>query len=73
MGKLVQFHIKEVDGKFPIEIAKFVFPVLGWRKVFGKLFQVPLIVRAVVVDAFMDAEMFPALDRLECMAAIRAL
>ena len=40
---------------------------------FGKLFQIPLVVRAVVIDAFMDAEVLPVLNRLEGMAAVWAL
>ena len=31
------------------------------------------VVRAVVIDAFMDTEVFAVFDRLECMPAVRAL
>ena len=40
---------------------------------FGKLFQIPPVVRAAVVDAFVDAEMLPVLNGLEGMAAVWAL
>jgi len=50
-----------------------VFPVIGRRKVLRKLFQVPLVVGTVVIDAFVDAEVLPILDRLERMPTVRAL
>ena len=40
---------------------------------FGKLFQIPPVVRAAVVDAFVDAEMLPVLNGQEGMAAVWAL
>lgn len=47
--------------------------MIGLREIFGKLSQVPLVVGAVVIDAFVDAEVLPVFDRLEGMAAVRAL
>ena len=39
---------------------------------FGKLFQIPLVVRAVIIDTFVNTEVFTVFDRLECMPAVRA-
>lgn len=50
-----------------------IFPVIGRRKVFRKLFQVPLVVGTVVIDAFVDTKVLPVLDRLERMPTVRAL
>lgn len=72
-GELVQIHVKEVHRELTIKVTELIFPVLGLRKVFGKLFKIPFVVGTVIVDAFMDTEMFPFFDRLEGMAAVRAL
>lgn len=50
-----------------------MFPVFRWREILGQFFQITFIVRAVVVDAFMDAEVLAVFDRLEGMSAVRAL
>ena len=42
-----------------------------WQS-FGKLFQIPLVVRAVIIDTFVNTEVFTVFDRLECMPAVRA-
>jgi len=47
--------------------------VIGLWEIFGELSQVPFVVGAVVIDAFVDAEVLPVFDRLEGMAAVRAL
>lgn len=72
-GELFQVHIKEVDGELTVKVTELVLPVFRLRKVFGKLFKIPFIVGTVIVDAFMDTKMFPVFDRLEGMAAVRAL
>lgn len=73
LGELVQFHIKEVDGELTVKVTELILPVFRLWKVFGKLFKIPFVVRAVVIDTFMDTEMFPVFDRLKGMAAVRAL
>ena len=40
---------------------------------FGKLFQIPLVVRAAIIDTFVNTEVFTVFDRLEGMPAVRAL
>ena len=35
-----------------------------WQS-FGKLFQIPLVVRAVIIDTFVNTEVFTVFDRLE--------
>ena len=40
---------------------------------FGKLFQIPLVVRAVIINTFVNTEVFTVFDRLEGMPAVRAL
>lgn len=71
--EMVYVHVKEVDGELPVKIAELVFPVLRRRKILGKFFPITLIVRAVVIDTFMDPEVLAVFDRLECMAAVRTL
>jgi len=73
LGELVQIHIKEVHRELTVKVTELIFPVLGMRKVFGKLFKIPLVVGTVIVDAFVDTEMFPVFDRLEGMATVRTL
>ena len=46
---------------------------MGLWEPFGKLSEVPPVVRAAVVDTLMDAEMFPVLDRLKGIPTIRTL
>ena len=64
-GELVQVHVKKVDGKLPVKITEFVFPVFRWREILGQFFQIALIVRITVIDAFMDTEVFSVFNRLE--------
>ena len=63
--ELVQVHVKKVDGKLPVKITEFVFPVFRWREILGQFFQIALIVRTTVIDAFMDTEVFSVFNRLE--------
>lgn len=65
LGELVQVHIKEVDGELAIKVTELILPVFRLWQVLGKLFKIPFVVGAVIVDAFMDTEMFPVFDRLE--------
>lgn len=57
------------SGQYSKEATEFILPVLRM----GKLFKILLVVGVVIVDAFMDTEMFPIFDRLESMAAVRTL
>lgn len=69
LGELVQIHIKEVDGELPVKVMEFILPVFRLWQVFGKFFKIPFVVGTVIIDTFMDTEMFPVFDRLEGMAA----
>lgn len=71
--KLIQVHIEEINRKFPIEIAEFVFPIVCVGKTFREFFQISLVIGAVIIDAFMNTEVFSAFYRLEGMSAVRAL
>lgn len=72
-GELVQVHIKEVDGELTVKVTELILPVFRLWKVFRKLFKIPFVVGTVVIDTFVDTEMCPVFDRLEGMAAVRAL
>lgn len=71
--ELVEFHVEEVDGELPVEIAELILPVVGLREIRRKLFEIVPIKGALVIDALMYAEMFPVLDRLKSMSAVRTL
>lgn len=73
LWQLVQLHIKEVHRELTVKVTELILPVFRRRKVFGKLFKIAFVVGTVIVDAFMDTEMFPVFDRLEGMATVRAL
>ena len=73
LWQLVQFHIKEVHRELTIKVTELILPVFRRGKVFGKLFKIPFVVGTVIVDTFMDTEMFPVFDRLEGMSAVRTL
>jgi len=73
LWELIEIHVKEIHGELTVKVTEFILPVFRLRKVFRKLFKIPFVVGTVVVDAFMDTEMFPVFDRLEDMAAVRAL
>ena len=62
--KLPQIHIKEVHRELAVEVAQLVLPVVCLWKVFGKFFQIPPVIGAVVVNAFVDTEVFPVFDWL---------
>lgn len=59
----------EEDGELPVKIPEFIFPVFRWREILRQFFQIALIVIAVVIDVFMDAEVLAVFDGLECMSA----
>ena len=72
-GELVEVHVKKVDGELPVKITEFIFPVLRGRKPLWKFFEIPFVVRAVVIDALVDTEVLTILDGLERMSAVGAL
>jgi len=73
LGELAEVHVKEIYGKFTVKVAEFVLPVFSPGEPFREFLKISYIVRAVVIYAFMDMEMFPVFYGLKGMAAVRAL
>ena len=71
IGELIKIHLKEVKSKFAIDISQLVLPTILLRQVFGEHGKILSVVRAAVVDALMDNEVFAVFNGVEGMRTIR--
>ena len=67
-----QIHLEEVDVELPVNVVELV-SVLLEGMLLVDLPEIALIVGALVVDTFVDAETGAVLDRDESVAAVRTL
>jgi hypothetical protein len=72
LRKGCQIHLEEVDVELPVDVVELV-SVLLERMLLIDLPEIALIVGALVVDAFVDTETGPVLDRHQRVAAVGAL
>jgi hypothetical protein len=71
-GQAVHIHGKEVNLKFAVNVMQFIPVAFFDGQVFGKPFQVGLIINAASAIACMNDKMFSLPLRLQHLAAVRA-
>lgn len=72
LRKAGQIHFEEIDLELPVDVMEFV-SVLFERMFLVDFLQIPAVVGALRIDAFVDAEAGTVLDRNKDVTAVRAL
>lgn len=70
---MTEIRVEGVDRELSVEIAQFIFPVFCPGKAFRKFFKISLVIRAVVIDAFVNTQVLTVFDWLKGVTAVGSL